>query len=85
MVLGAVKVMEIGYDGCVLWLEGCPKDDMVGGSKIGRVLMGCEKKSGKRYRPIGHGVIAPVEGDAKRRAIAEGRRKLKGPLLPSCF
>ncbi|RRT33377.1 hypothetical protein B296_00024972 [Ensete ventricosum] len=48
-ILGVVKVMEIGYDSCVLRLEGCPKDDLVGGNKIGRVLVGCKKKSDKRY------------------------------------
>ncbi|RRT50444.1 hypothetical protein B296_00021204 [Ensete ventricosum] len=36
-VLGAVRVMKIGYDGCVLRLEGCPKDVAVGGSKMVRV------------------------------------------------
>ncbi|RRT63464.1 hypothetical protein B296_00003866 [Ensete ventricosum] len=29
--------MEIGYDGSVLRLEGCPKDDVVGGSKMVKV------------------------------------------------
>ncbi|RWW51311.1 hypothetical protein BHE74_00042446 [Ensete ventricosum] len=29
--------------------RGCPKDDVVGGSKIDRVLVDCEKKNDKRY------------------------------------
>ncbi|RWW29972.1 hypothetical protein BHE74_00011602 [Ensete ventricosum] len=39
--------MGIGYNGYDLWLEGCPKDYVIGGSKIGRVLVGCEKKNDK--------------------------------------
>ncbi|RZR77191.1 hypothetical protein BHM03_00002202 [Ensete ventricosum] len=39
--------MEIGYDDNVLGLEGCSKDDEVGGSKIGRVLGVWEKKNDK--------------------------------------
>ncbi|RWW59925.1 hypothetical protein BHE74_00033109, partial [Ensete ventricosum] len=41
------KIMTIGYNGYVLRLEGCPKDDMIGGNKIGRVLVGWEKKNDK--------------------------------------
>ncbi|CAL9132419.1 unnamed protein product, partial [Musa textilis] len=26
MIFDAVRVMKLGYDGCVLRLEGCPKD-----------------------------------------------------------
>ncbi|RWW52091.1 hypothetical protein BHE74_00041510 [Ensete ventricosum] len=36
-------VLKIGYDGSVLRLEGCPKDDVVGGNEIGR-FWGFEKR-----------------------------------------
>ncbi|RWW57224.1 hypothetical protein BHE74_00035999 [Ensete ventricosum] len=45
--LGAVRVMEIGYNGSILRLEGCPKNDVVGGSKIGRIFGVWEKKNNK--------------------------------------
>ncbi|RRT64574.1 hypothetical protein B296_00020570 [Ensete ventricosum] len=35
------------FDGTVIRLEGCPKDDVVDGSKIGRVLGVWEKKNDK--------------------------------------
>ncbi|RWW40548.1 hypothetical protein BHE74_00054029 [Ensete ventricosum] len=35
--LGWLWILEIGYDDCVLRLEGCLKDDVVGGSKFGRI------------------------------------------------
>ncbi|RWV90761.1 hypothetical protein GW17_00047010, partial [Ensete ventricosum] len=53
-ILDAVRVMEIVYDGSILRLEGCPKDNMVGGSKIGRALRIWEKndeESKLRWRP----------------------------------
>ncbi|RWW37260.1 hypothetical protein BHE74_00057654 [Ensete ventricosum] len=33
-VFGGVRVMKIGYDGCVLRLEGCPKGVLGGGSEM---------------------------------------------------
>ncbi|RWW38015.1 hypothetical protein BHE74_00056790 [Ensete ventricosum] len=46
-------IMGIGYNSYVLRLEGCPKDDVICGNKIGRVSVGCEKKNDKRYsRPL---------------------------------
>ncbi|RRT55577.1 hypothetical protein B296_00018812 [Ensete ventricosum] len=45
--LGWRWIMGIGYNSCVLRLEGCPKDNVIGGSKNGRVLVCCEKKNDK--------------------------------------
>ncbi|RWW12971.1 hypothetical protein GW17_00023342 [Ensete ventricosum] len=39
--------MEIGYDGCILRLEGCPKDDVIGDRRMGRVLVVYKKKNNK--------------------------------------
>ncbi|RWW63658.1 hypothetical protein BHE74_00029148 [Ensete ventricosum] len=39
------------FDGTVIRLEGCPKDDVVDGSKIGRVLGVWEKKNDKEVMP----------------------------------
>ncbi|CAL9106389.1 unnamed protein product [Musa textilis] len=47
-VFDAVRVVKLGYDGCVLRLEGCPKDLLVCGSKVARVWKVTEKKKGQK-------------------------------------
>ncbi|RRT58229.1 hypothetical protein B296_00020166 [Ensete ventricosum] len=64
MVLGTVRVMEIGYDDYILRLEGYPKDVVVGGSKIGRVLV-YEKKNDKEDRPLRNSMGVPSSKSSK--------------------
>ncbi|RRT36354.1 hypothetical protein B296_00005701 [Ensete ventricosum] len=52
LVLGAVWVLESGYDDSIVRLEECPIDNMVGGSKIGRVLGVWEKKNDKEMKTL---------------------------------
>ncbi|RWV86402.1 hypothetical protein GW17_00051706, partial [Ensete ventricosum] len=70
-VLGAVRVMEIGYDGCVLRLEGCPKDIAVGGSKMVRVWWVERRKKTK---------LIEGEKEKKKRKRRRGEKK-EVPLL----
>ncbi|RWV94227.1 hypothetical protein BHE74_00054913 [Ensete ventricosum] len=49
VAFGLAMDSENRLHGYILWLEGCPKDDVVGGSMIDRILVGYEKKNDKRY------------------------------------
>ncbi|URD73867.1 hypothetical protein MUK42_33840 [Musa troglodytarum] len=66
---------------CVHHHPSCTLNDLTDEVTIRFIYKVCNK----RYHPIGHDVIASVEGEAKQIVIAEGRRSSKGPCSLLAF